>query len=61
MACRLTGCPAEAIRSGLRDYRALPHRLEHVRTLNGVAYYNDSKATNPASTARALAAFDVFS
>ena len=57
LATYLAGCPAEAVASGLRSYRALPHRLELVATLRGVAFYNDSKATNPASTARALLAF----
>jgi UDP-N-acetylmuramoylalanine--D-glutamate ligase len=57
LACSLVGCPAEAIRSGIRDYRALPHRLERVAMVDGVLFYNDSKATNPASTSRALSAF----
>ncbi len=57
LACALIGCGPEAIARGLRDYRALPHRLEWVATIDGVAFYNDSKATNPASTARALLAF----
>jgi UDP-N-acetylmuramoylalanine--D-glutamate ligase len=33
------------------------HRLEYVATINGVEYYNDSKATNVDATAKALAAF----
>jgi UDP-N-acetylmuramoylalanine--D-glutamate ligase len=57
LACRLAGTPVEAIREGLRDFRALPHRLQRVATRGGVAFYDDSKATNPASTATALAAF----
>jgi UDP-N-acetylmuramoylalanine--D-glutamate ligase len=57
LAAKLAGCSSEAIIRGLTRFRALPHRLEHVLTLNEVAFYNDSKATNPASTARALAAF----
>jgi UDP-N-acetylmuramoylalanine--D-glutamate ligase len=36
----------------------LPHRLEQVATKNGVQYYNDSKATTPLSTMRALQAFE---
>lgn len=54
---RLVGCSAEAIERALRNYRALPHRLEHVAEVNGAGYYNDSKATNPASAARALGSF----
>jgi UDP-N-acetylmuramoylalanine--D-glutamate ligase len=57
LACSLVGCPADAIRRGIRDYRALPHRLERVTTVDRVVFFNDSKATNPASTARALASF----
>jgi len=57
LATHLAGCEVQAIRQGLREYRALPHRLEFVRELDGVRFYNDSKATNPASTAVALAAF----
>ncbi len=38
----------------LREYKALPHRCELVRTLNGVEYVNDSKGTNPDSVEKAL-------
>ncbi len=58
LAARLVGCPAETIAEALRGYRALPHRLEYVATVNGVKFFNDSKATNPASTARALTSFE---
>ncbi len=58
MACSLAGCPPDAIARGLRAYRALPHRLEYVDTVGGVAFYNDSKATNPASAIRALTSFE---
>ena len=42
---------------GLETFEGLPHRMERVATVNGVDYVNDSKATNPESTAPALAAF----
>jgi UDP-N-acetylmuramoylalanine--D-glutamate ligase len=42
---------------GQRTYPGLPHRMERIRNLNGVLYVNDSKATNPTSTAPALAAY----
>ncbi|AMK18794.1 MULTISPECIES: UDP-N-acetylmuramoyl-L-alanine--D-glutamate ligase [Sphingobium] len=45
------------IQSALRSFSSLPHRMQRVRELNGVLYVNDSKATNPASTAPALAAY----
>jgi UDP-N-acetylmuramoylalanine--D-glutamate ligase len=45
------------IKRGLRSFRGLPHRLEQVAELDGVIYVNDSKATNAASAAPALAAY----
>ena len=46
------------IRRALQTFHGLPHRMERVRTRDGVTYVNDSKATNPESAAPALAAFD---
>lgn len=43
--------------SALKSFRALEHRLEFVDTIDGVEFYNDSKATNPTSTIKALEAF----
>jgi UDP-N-acetylmuramoylalanine--D-glutamate ligase len=57
LACRLAGTPPEAIVRGLHDYRPLPHRLELVAESGGIRFYNDSKATNPASASCALTAF----
>lgn len=45
------------IANALASYASLPHRMQRVREHNGVLYVNDSKATNPASTAPALAAW----
>lgn len=44
-------------RPALRSFKGLAHRMEIVAEINGVLYVNDSKATNPASTAPALAAY----
>lgn len=44
-------------RPALGSFRGLPHRMERVAEAGGVLFINDSKATNPASTAPALAAF----
>lgn len=44
-------------RPALASFRGLPHRMERVADIGGVMFINDSKATNPASTAPALAAF----
>ena len=43
--------------AALASYASLPHRMQAVATRKGVLYVNDSKATNPASTAPALAAW----
>ena len=51
------GLREAAIDEGLATFAGLPHRMERVATLGGVAWYDDSKATNPESTAPALAAF----
>jgi UDP-N-acetylmuramoylalanine--D-glutamate ligase len=48
----------EVIEAALRTYPGLPHRMERIRERNGVAFVNDSKATNPTATAPALAAFE---
>ncbi len=48
---------ADGIRAALRSFSGLPHRIERLGTVSGVAFVNDSKATNPESAARALAAF----
>ncbi|PZU13481.1 MAG: UDP-N-acetylmuramoyl-L-alanine--D-glutamate ligase [Sphingobium sp.] len=53
------GIDAATIADALASYASLPHRMQRVRELNGVLYVNDSKATNPASTAPALAAWPV--
>jgi UDP-N-acetylmuramoylalanine--D-glutamate ligase len=62
VACAATVCDAlglslEHIENGLRSYPGLPHRMERVLEVGGVLYVNDSKATNPTSTAPALAAY----
>jgi UDP-N-acetylmuramoylalanine--D-glutamate ligase len=56
-AARVLGLAEPAILAGLRSYGGLPHRLEIVGIVRGVRYVNDSKATNPDSTAPALRAF----
>lgn len=44
-------------RAAMPSFQGLPHRMERVAEVNGVLFINDSKATNPASAAPALAAF----
>ncbi len=57
-ACEALGISNDAIDAGLASFPGLPHRMERVGVRDGVLYVNDSKATNPTSTAPALAAFD---
>ena len=57
-ACFFAGVTIENMRRVLLDFTGVEHRLEYVMTVNGVPYYNDSKATNPDSTIKALEAFD---
>ena len=57
-AAAILGVPPATIAQGLGAFRGLPHRLERVATKSGVEYYNDSKATTPLSTMRALQAFE---
>ncbi len=52
------GAPPAAVASAVAGFKGLPHRLEPVGEVGGVAYYNDSKATNVGATRRALESFD---
>ncbi|CAM3524523.1 Mur ligase family protein [Isoptericola cucumis] len=54
---RAHGVPAVAVRDGLRAFRTGAHRIERVRVLDGVAYVDDSKATNPHAASASLAGF----
>jgi UDP-N-acetylmuramoylalanine--D-glutamate ligase len=54
---KVLGIDEAIIEKALRTYPGLPHRMERVREFRGVLYVNDSKATNPTSTAPALAAY----
>src|SRR5205085_4762061 len=54
---RAVDCPPAVIRQAVKDFQAVEHRLEFVATINGVDYYNDSKATNVDATIKALEAF----
>ena len=54
---RLVGVTAEQIRASVRGFKAVEHRLEYVRTVEGVEFYNDSKATNVDAALKAVASF----
>jgi UDP-N-acetylmuramoylalanine--D-glutamate ligase len=58
LLARHLGAPPRALQQGLDSYPGLPHRLEPVRTLDGVEWVNDSKGTNVDSVEKSLSAFD---
>ncbi len=55
---RIAGISAESIRTSVAAFRVVEHRLEFVAEVDGVAFYNDSKATNVDATMKAIASFD---
>ncbi len=57
LAASRAGVSPEAIAAAVRTFRAVEHRLEFVRALRGVDFYNDSKATSVDATLKALDAF----
>jgi len=56
-AARLANASIDSIRKAVEGFKAVEHRLEYVDSINGVEFYNDSKATNVDATAKAIAAF----
>jgi UDP-N-acetylmuramoylalanine--D-glutamate ligase len=56
-AAEIAKLPREAIARAVRSFRAVEHRLEFVAKIQGVDYYNDSKATNVDAAAKAIASF----
>ena len=52
------GAPMADIANGVASFKAVEHRLEFVRTLRGVRYYNDSKATTPAAALKSIQALE---
>ncbi|MEU2055584.1 UDP-N-acetylmuramoyl-L-alanine--D-glutamate ligase [Streptomyces bungoensis] len=55
---RAFGVPATAVRDGLRAFRPDAHRITHVADIDGVAYVDDSKATNTHAAEASLAAYE---
>ncbi len=54
----LMGIPAKLIREALMNFKAVEHRIEFVKEVNGVKYYNDSKGTNPDASIKAVEAMN---
>ena len=57
-AAKLAGVESGVIRAAVAAFKAVEHRLEFVREVEGVRYYNDSKATNVDATVKAVEAFE---
>jgi UDP-N-acetylmuramoylalanine--D-glutamate ligase len=57
VAARIAGASTKAVADGVRSFVGVEHRLEFVTEINGVRYYNDSKATNVDATLKALESF----
>lgn len=58
LAAREHGAKHEAIQNVMDSFNGMPHRLEYVRKVGGVEFFNDSKATNVQAVKRALDAFE---
>jgi UDP-N-acetylmuramoylalanine--D-glutamate ligase len=56
-ACVL-GVDFDAVRSAVREFKGVEHRLEYVRDIRGVGFYNNSKATSVDATVKSLEAFE---
>ncbi|WP_119392570.1 UDP-N-acetylmuramoyl-L-alanine--D-glutamate ligase [Taklimakanibacter lacteus] len=57
-AGRALGLSLDEIRKGFMSFAGLAHRMQEIGRLNGVAFVNDSKATNADAAAKALSSFD---
>ena len=58
ICAKLCGMENEDIINGIMSFKAPEHRLEKVRELNGITFYNDSKATNPEASIVAIDSFN---
>jgi UDP-N-acetylmuramoylalanine--D-glutamate ligase len=57
-AALIAGVPRQQIAAAVRTFKAVEHRLEFVTELNGVRFFNDSKATSVDAAMKALGSFD---
>jgi len=56
--CRALGIPGKIIKKAVESFRGVPGRLEYIRTVKGVRYYNDTTSTTPDALKAALNALD---
>ncbi|MCI9024458.1 MAG: UDP-N-acetylmuramoyl-L-alanine--D-glutamate ligase [Dorea sp.] len=52
------GIPADIVRKSVKAFKGVEHRIEYVTEKNGVAYYNDSKGTNPDAAIKGIQAMN---
>ena len=57
LASKIIGLDNETIKQALKSFKAIEHRVEFVRTIEGTSYYNDSKGTNPEASIVAINSF----
>ncbi len=58
LTARILGAEVHSIRTSVKKFKGLEHRLEKVRCLDGVTFYNDSKATNVDAALKSIQSFD---
>nr|MDE6949811.1 UDP-N-acetylmuramoyl-L-alanine--D-glutamate ligase [Lachnospiraceae bacterium] len=58
LASEAMGVPKEEYLDVIKNFRAVEHRIEFVEEVRGVAYYNDSKGTNPDAAIQAISAME---
>jgi UDP-N-acetylmuramoylalanine--D-glutamate ligase len=56
--CRISGIEPQQIIEAISSFRGLPHRMEFIGSINGINFYNDSKATNTDSASKSLGSFN---
>lgn len=58
LSCLGLGADIKNILKGVENFKNLPHRIEFIKTINGVSFYNDSKATNTDAVISAVQSFN---
>ena len=58
ICAKLCGMENEDIKNGIMSFKAPEHRLERIREMKGITFYNDSKATNPEASIVAIESFN---
>jgi UDP-N-acetylmuramoylalanine--D-glutamate ligase len=54
---KICGCPSEVLQKVIEEFPGLEHRLEWVKDIDGVSFFNDSKGTNVGSVVKSLMSF----